>query len=347
MQSVSVIIPIHNEEIHLSRCINSVVNQTYKYLDILLIDDGSTDGSYSICKSWAEKDSRIRVIHKENEGLGISRNKGIALSKSEVITFVDADDWMEECFIEALLAKMEQTGAALSLCNICYWDSQTYEREFSRIRFEKDVLDSRKNPAVMNRVRIFAWGKLWKKSLFTEDMAFPVWTFEDIASIPLLAYKAEKICYVDKYLFNYWRNQADSLSVRGENIPDVQKSLHLLQKRAESLNVPEAVQLEVKKIMLAQVRAAYRRWYMEERYKESLRELSDSLAGYYPCFINYPDITFAKNKSVQINNAIDCVAYSNQQIIEGGNLRFDFSGFDNPESEEEKWQMAEYIMEQM
>lgn len=91
---VTVVLPIYNVKKYLDRCINSVVNQTYSNLEILLIDDGSTDGCYELCEAWALKDSRIRVIHKENQGLGMARNTGIENADGEYICFFDSDDFI-------------------------------------------------------------------------------------------------------------------------------------------------------------------------------------------------------------------------------------------------------------
>lgn len=92
---LSVIIPVYNTEKYLERCISSVVTQSYKNLEIFLVDDGSTDRSSEICDNWAERDSRIHVCHKINEGPGAARNIGIKMSEGGYITFIDSDDWIE------------------------------------------------------------------------------------------------------------------------------------------------------------------------------------------------------------------------------------------------------------
>lgn len=93
---VSVVVPVYNVEKYIDRCIKSIINQSYSNIEILLIDDGSTDKSSVICDKYAKKDSRIIVVHKDNEGLGLTRNCGIELAKGEYITFVDSDDYIEE-----------------------------------------------------------------------------------------------------------------------------------------------------------------------------------------------------------------------------------------------------------
>ena len=92
---ISVIIPVYNVEEYLDRCLESATLQTYKNIEIILIDDGSTDNSGKMCDEWAEKDRRIRVIHQKNGGLSNARNKGIEEAKGEFISFIDSDDWIE------------------------------------------------------------------------------------------------------------------------------------------------------------------------------------------------------------------------------------------------------------
>lgn len=100
---VSIIVPVYNVEMHLHKCIESIINQTYKNLEILLIDDGSKDNSGKICDQFAKKDSRIKVIHKKNGGLPDARNRGLELATGEYVSFIDSDDWIDPQMIEELL----------------------------------------------------------------------------------------------------------------------------------------------------------------------------------------------------------------------------------------------------
>ena len=93
---VSIIIPVYNAQKNLGRCVESVLNQTYKDFELLLLDDGSTDNSGKICNKYAEEDIRVRVIHKENSGVSDTRNQGIAMAKGEYLQFIDSDDWITQ-----------------------------------------------------------------------------------------------------------------------------------------------------------------------------------------------------------------------------------------------------------
>lgn len=114
---VSIIIPVYNTGEYLYRCIDSVINQSLKEIEIILIDDGSTDNSGMICDEYKEKDNRVHVIHKTNEGVSIARNKGILLAKGNYVGFVDSDDWIEPNMFERLLYEAENTGSDIAMCD--------------------------------------------------------------------------------------------------------------------------------------------------------------------------------------------------------------------------------------
>ena len=108
---ISIIVPIYKVENYLRRCINSILNQSYKNIEIILVDDGSPDNSGLICDMYAEKDSRIKVIHKKNEGLGMARNSGLNCASGKYVTFVDGDDYIESTHIEKMYRLIKKTGA--------------------------------------------------------------------------------------------------------------------------------------------------------------------------------------------------------------------------------------------
>lgn len=120
-KKVSVIVPIYNAEKYLNKCLESIIGQTYKNLEIILVDDGSPDNSPEICDDWAQKDSRIRVIHKKNGGVSSARNAGIDLAQGDYIGFVDADDWIEPNMYEVLINNAEKFSADKSSCGYVYY----------------------------------------------------------------------------------------------------------------------------------------------------------------------------------------------------------------------------------
>jgi len=115
---ISVIVPVYKVEQYLRQCIESILNQTYQDLEILLIDDGSPDRCGIICEEYAKKDPRIKVFHTENHGLSAARNVGLQIAKGEYIGFVDSDDWIEPDMYEILLRRLEETDTDISVCEI-------------------------------------------------------------------------------------------------------------------------------------------------------------------------------------------------------------------------------------
>ena len=118
MDLISVIVPVFKVEQYLNRCVESIVNQTYKNLEIILVDDGSPDDCPTICDTWAKKNSGIKVIHKTNGGLSDARNAGLVAATGQYIAFVDSDDWIQKTFIDYLYRAITNTGADLSACDV-------------------------------------------------------------------------------------------------------------------------------------------------------------------------------------------------------------------------------------
>ena len=134
---LSVIVPIYNVEDYLNECIESIIKQTYKDLEIILVDDGSTDKSGIICDEYVKKDGRICVIHKTNKGLLEARLTGVEKAKGKYITFVDSDDWIVENMYEDLLRTLETSNAEIVICGIYrYWNE-------SEIAYDIPCLDER------------------------------------------------------------------------------------------------------------------------------------------------------------------------------------------------------------
>ncbi len=180
---ITVILPVYNVSQYLYRCIKSVINQTYKNIEIILVDDGSTDESGCICDEFANLDQRIKVIHKENGGLSDARNAGIEIAKGEYLTFIDSDDYVDEDYVEYLYHLVCDNQALMSICShtVVYDNGTVLKKETG----EYQLLDSK---VVLERILydedidLSAWAKLYHKSLF-EDIRFPVGRlFEDAAT---------------------------------------------------------------------------------------------------------------------------------------------------------------------
>ena len=137
---ISVIIPIYNVEKYLKDCIESILNQTYKKLEIILVNDGSTDSSGDLCEFYAKNDNRVVVIHKENGGLSEARNIGIKEARGKYLALIDSDDIISDIFIQTLYEIQKLTGSDITCCEmICFYDDNAYKvkRYWDKCRSEK------------------------------------------------------------------------------------------------------------------------------------------------------------------------------------------------------------------
>ncbi|MBR6778574.1 MAG: glycosyltransferase [Clostridia bacterium] len=141
---ISVIIPVYKVEEYIDKCIQSVVNQTYKNLEIILIDDGSPDNCPKICDQWAKKDGRIKVVHKPNGGVSSARNCGLDMATGDYVTFVDSDDFIELTMYEKLISSIIENNSDLALCGFC----NVYENGIKEVVVEKNL-------SVINASNIF------------------------------------------------------------------------------------------------------------------------------------------------------------------------------------------------
>ena len=214
MHKISIIIPIYNVEQYLPQCLKSVINQTYQNLEIILVDDGSTDACPQICEDFALKDNRIKLIHKKNGGLSDARNAGLKIATGDFISFVDSDDFLSSRFYETLLQYMLNNDADIVECGFKEFEdekdlkksellspiaAETYETEIALKLLIKDYLQ----PMV--------WNKLYRKEVLI-DLKFPIgkihedvfWTYRAFGN-------GEKIVKIQDKMY-FYRQQANSIS---------------------------------------------------------------------------------------------------------------------------------------
>ena len=200
---ISIIVPVYNVEQYLRKCLDSIINQTYRDLEILIIDDGSTDGSGEICNEYAAFDHRLQVIHQNNKGLSEARNSGIDIATGDYILFVDGDDWIESNTVECLYQACLDHNAEVSCCG--------HYKEFADRTTVHSLVTSKKEyegeeitvPAMKGSFAHYAWEKLWKRSLF-EEFRFPSgMQFEDVATTWKLFLRCNKVVCIPDVLFHY------------------------------------------------------------------------------------------------------------------------------------------------
>lgn len=215
---VSVIVPVYKVESYLRTCIDSILNQTFRDFELILIDDGSPDNCGTICDEYAAKDDRIIVIHQENGGVSAARNVGIdwvfANSESQWITFVDSDDALEKSCLEQLFVHAKETDADITVTG-----GQTFVQDHELVNTPSNIVSVRTATGrqcaeeVFNRDNFFfnyPWGKLYRKHLFA-DHRYPTGKiYEDLWLVPRLLYTAEKVTILRSWLYCY-RQRSDSI----------------------------------------------------------------------------------------------------------------------------------------
>lgn len=213
---VSVIVPVYNVEKYLSQCLDSIIHQTYKNLEIILVNDGSTDGSGKICDDYAAKDGRIKVIHQENGGLSDARNKGLDLMTGQFVTFVDSDDYLENNCIHTLYTYAYTCKTDISIGKFIEFEENTSQFLFhnhlnngNKIEFLTGDQCLERHHKYFLGIFVTAWAKLYRTSLFNDSnpckkIRYPLGVLhEDQYTTHKLFFKSNKIVFVNDYLYVY------------------------------------------------------------------------------------------------------------------------------------------------
>ena len=198
---VSIIVPVYNVEQYLDACLCSIVNQTYGNLEIIIVNDGSTDSSGTKCEDWRNKDSRIRVIHEKNIGLSGARNNALDICQGKWITFVDSDDVVDKSYVEVLLELAQKYQVDVAQC-----ESIKLNKKKEFIEIENGVMKS--SEFLLSKwFRVSAWGKIYKRKVF-ESKRYPLGRIhEDLALTYKIIYESEKVAYTNRIL--YFQNVRD------------------------------------------------------------------------------------------------------------------------------------------
>lgn len=211
--TVTIVVPVYRVENYLGRCVDSILEQTYKAFHLVLVDDGSPDNCGAICDDYAKKDSRVAVIHQENGGLSAARNTGIdwafANSDSEWITFIDSDDWVHPCYLEILLSAANQMGASMAICEHIRTDRFS---EYGQIQKKPKLIDVEDFYCSNHVTATVAWGKLYKLSDF-ESVRYPLGKIhEDEYTTYKILLTASRVAYIDEPLYFYYINNQGIMS---------------------------------------------------------------------------------------------------------------------------------------
>ena len=215
---ITVVVPVYKVEKYIDRCVTSIINQSYKNLEIILVDDGSPDNCGKICDDYAKKDERIKVIHKENGGLSDARNAGINIAKGKYITFIDSDDYIKYDYVEFLYNLILKNNVKVSICShtVLYDTGLRIDKETE----EFSVLDAKttiKRILYGDSIDISAWAKMYETTLF-DDIKYPKGRlFEDSAITCKILSNCEKIAIGSKSKY-FYMIRSDSITNENFNV---------------------------------------------------------------------------------------------------------------------------------
>lgn len=229
---ISIVVPVYNTEEYLGKCLDTLVKQTYKNIEVIIVDDGSTDSSAEIADRYVQKHSGFHCFSKENGGLSSARNFGIEKSSGEYIGFIDSDDWVEPKMFEHLMTAIESNDADIAICDIRYLTPNGDELDSGYEIAGPNVLTSLEALEMLFRgeqYRFHAVNKLYKKSLF-RDIRFPLGkVFEDVFTTYKTIMRSEKIALAPGKMYNYLKERPDSILTKPFSI----KFFHIFEALTE------------------------------------------------------------------------------------------------------------------
>lgn len=236
---ISVIVPIYNVELYLQKCIDSILNQTYSNLEIILVDDGSTDSSSIICDMYLEKDNRIKVIHKKNGGLSNARNIGVKNAQGKYVAFIDSDDYISEDYIESLYRLICEYSADISVCRFRYVFGDVEDQiDGKKKEFKYDKIEALKVLFLEREFGHYAHQKLFSKEL-AEKYPYPENTvYEDVANTYLKFEDAKVVAYTQRQLYFYRQRPGSIISQINKTNFDVIDHVDEIQNHIKE-NLPE------------------------------------------------------------------------------------------------------------
>lgn len=295
-RKLSVIVPVYNVEQYLSRCVDSILGQSFSDLEVILVNDGSRDGSGGICDSYARRDPRVRVIHKENGGLSSARNAGIDAAEGEYLAFVDSDDWIEQDCYETMLALTEKYGADLVCAGRYDVDGGTGKKKVGLCPKKEECVSPEELVG-----RIFLWDgcdssacdKLYHRTLL-ETFRYPEGKVcEDVPTTYRIVLKARKAVLCDRPFYNYY-HRPDSITTdtvisektfhfsrhTAQIYPDIRDNYPQLQSQAAYLRVRSLSHIL---LLLEQAGEDVR-----EKFREECREARRDLRGFAGFILTSP-----------------------------------------------------------
>ena len=262
---ISVIVPVYNTEKYIDKCIKSIVNQTYSNLEIILVDDGSTDDCPRICDNWAQNDCRVRVVHKKNGGLSSARNSGLDIATGNYLAFVDSDDWVSLDLFEKVMAFFDEYSPDIVTFN-CGRVNEKGECYKSTENIEDGLLSQSKalEELLKGNINNYACNKVYRRKTF-ENVCFPVGRlWEDMAIMYKLFLNSNTIyCCSEILYFYYTRTDSISKSIGHKALE------HIFLARYECHMTVREIYPDIEKYSLPLAALAARRLYDRSLWEET------------------------------------------------------------------------------
>ena len=271
---ITIIVPIFNMKIYLKRCLDSISTQTYKNIEIILVDDGSTDGSAEICDEYKNQDVRFKVIHQKNGGLSVARNSGLDVAQGKYILFIDSDDWIKDNMVQLLYEAVEQTNSDLAVCGFILTDGVT---EINSLWYDNSCVFTREQAyeeLISNTtMQSQACNKIYKAEII-KSVYFPKGElFEDIQMMHKVFRKCEKIAVISDRLYYYYTRQ-NSISFTPKLYNRLALSLSLMKR----LEYVETYTPQYKEKVLAQAAKFFAQTIIH--YSYSAEEITNNQQEY-------------------------------------------------------------------
>lgn len=222
-KKVTAIVPIYNVEKYLERCVDSILLQTYKNIEVILVNDGSTDNSLQYCNKYKNQDNRVIIIDKQNGGLSDARNAGLKQATGDYVCFIDSDDFILPTMIEMMVKQLIEDQADICVCDMEYLYDNGTKTFASGGAIEKTSI--KEMPSLI-RINNSACNKLFKTEMFS-DVKFPVGKFyEDLATIPILIYKAKCVTKVHEPFYVYFQRSGSIAHTASKKIFEIYEAIH-------------------------------------------------------------------------------------------------------------------------
>lgn len=226
---VSVIIPAYNAEKYIKRTVESLLKQTFEDIELICVNDGSKDKTLEILKKIEEKDKRVRIVDKKNEGVWKARIDGIKAANGKYTTFIDADDYVEENFIEELHRSIKESDSDISICGFKRIDEKTGKVLSQEMKYEETkIIQNEKNFEEVISINTALWNKLYKTEILkkTKELSNPPRILEDMMFLCMVYQKTNKISFVNKYLYNYMVLEGSAMNtLKKEEIDSIQNAM--------------------------------------------------------------------------------------------------------------------------